>query len=113
MKTKKARIIIVDDEILPSLDLEKQLDKYDYHISKIIPSGEELLEYMKKNRKSPDLIIMDIKLSEKMPGIDAANYINSNYNIPVLFITSFTDEQNIEEARKSGSYGFIQSGSSE
>ena len=98
-------LLIVEDESLVAEDLKINLENLDYNIIGILNSGEETLEYLKTH--SPDLILMDIKLKGTISGIETAEEILSKYNIPIIFLTAFTDEDLIDKATKAEPYGYI------
>ncbi|MCK5674216.1 MAG: diguanylate cyclase, partial [Spirochaetales bacterium] len=55
----------------------------------------------------PDIILMDIMLSSDFDGIETATIINEKYNIPLIFLTAYSDEKTVERAKKAEPYGYI------
>ncbi len=101
----KANILIVEDELIIAEDFKEVLQKLDYNILDIIPSGEEVIQ--KINELSPDIILMDITLDGKLNGVETSQEINKNHDIPIIYITAYS---NLNHIRKSGimeSYGFL------
>jgi len=49
--------------------------------------------------KRPDLVLMDIVLQGEMDGIETASQIRSLFNIPVVYLTAYSDEKILERAR--------------
>ncbi len=45
----------------------------------------------------PNLVIMDINLAGKMDGIKAAGIIRCKHNIPIIFLTGYSDAEMIEK----------------
>jgi len=104
MPNPKKILIVEDDEIIASL-IERMLQKKDYTIVAKVTSGEEAL-----NRTAdlgPDLVLMDITLKGVIDGIYAARYINTIFNIPVVFLTGSYDDETIERAKVAEPMGFI------
>jgi len=101
----KLKILIVEDENITAKDIQKTLSNLGYEVQDIVPTGEKAIKVIEESR--PDLILMDIMLKGKMTGIDAANYIRENFNLPVIFITAYTDENTIDKAKLSEPYGYI------
>ena len=93
----KANILIVEDEGLIALHISEILANAGYRVADLLPSGEDALEYLSKT-PSPDLILMDIGLAGKMNGIETARRIRQNSDIPVLFLTAYSDQIRIREA---------------
>jgi DNA-binding NarL/FixJ family response regulator len=105
--TKKStrKILIVEDEVVIALRLQKRLSSMGFDITGVAYSGEEAVEKAKSLR--PDLILMDIMLQGKMDGIVAAKIINAELDIPVVFLTAFSEDNIIEGAKHAEPYGFI------
>ena len=76
-----------------------------YTISGMAASGEEAVE--KARRLHPDIVLMDIVMPGKMNGIEAANIITGELDIPVVFVTSYADDAIIEKAKNVRPYGYI------
>jgi signal transduction histidine kinase len=98
-------ILIVEDELLIAKGLSRKLKKLGYAVVDIVSSGEAALE--KAADIQPDLVLMDIVIKGKMDGIEAAIKIHELYNIPVIYLTAYADDNTLERARTSGSYGYI------
>lgn len=93
-----AGILVVEDEIIVAYDLKRKLTKLGYYVLGTVGSGEEAVRIAAE--ESPDLILMDINLSDgKEEGIAAARRITETLDIPVIFLTALTDAQTIERAR--------------
>ena len=102
---KKKKILLVEDELIVAEVIKKYLSKDKYEILDIVTSGEECLEIVEKCK--PDLIIMDIMLSGKMTGIEAARIVHEKYGIGILFLTAYADEETLEGAIESDPYGYL------
>jgi CheY-like chemotaxis protein len=102
---EKARIMVVEDIRLIAEDVKMSLTSLGYAVTAVVPSGEEAVQKAEQDR--PDLILMDIVLSGKMDGIEAAQQILSKYNIPVIFLTAYSDEKKLERAKAAEPFGYI------
>jgi CheY-like chemotaxis protein len=91
------KIMIVDDEAVITLRLQQRLTSMGYKVIGIAHTGEECVEKAQKLR--PDLILMDIMIPENMNGISAAKLLKAELDIPVIFITAFSEDQIIERAK--------------
>jgi signal transduction histidine kinase len=98
-------ILIAEDEKLIALDIQNTLQKLGYKVAGIVDSGEEAVK--KTGEWHPDLILMDIVLKGKMDGIQAAGIIRSRWNIPVVYLTSYSDEAILERVRPTEPFGYI------
>lgn len=97
--------MIVDDEAVIALRLQETLTAMGYNVVSTSHSGDESVE--KARRLRPDLILMDIKMPGKMDGIAVAEIIKTELDIPVIFITAYTEHQIIERAKQAEPYGYI------
>ena len=102
---KKTSVLIVEDEVIIAKDLSLTLNKLGYDVAGHCISGEDAL--MLVEAKNPDIILMDIMLKGAMTGIDTAKEIRSKYNVPVVFITAYSDEDTISRANSSAPFGYI------
>ncbi|WP_027722939.1 hybrid sensor histidine kinase/response regulator [Maridesulfovibrio zosterae] len=99
------RILVVDDELIVNLDIQATLRRLGYTIVGDAVSGAEAIE--KAAELKPDLVLMDIKLRGKMDGVEAANFIIKSYDIPVIFLTAYSDDQTLNRAKLSGPFGYL------
>ena len=99
------QILIVEDEIIVARDIEDKLQKLGYHVPDIASSGEEAIE--KASDIRPDLVLMDITLEGDMDGVEAAEQIVGQYNLPVVYLTAHTDLDTLFRARYTEPYGYI------
>lgn len=98
-------VLIVEDEIILAMAIELSLKKMGFLVSAIATTAAKAINYAQD--KKPDIILMDINLNKKDTGIDAANTIWERFKIPIIFLTSFADDQTIKEAMSCEPYGYI------
>jgi len=98
-------VMIVEDELITAKAIAVLLKKLNYKPISIVSSGEEALSKIKN--LDLDLILMDIILAGNMDGIETAKIINTNYNIPIIFITAYGDKKTLNRAKLSEPYGYI------
>jgi PAS domain S-box-containing protein len=103
--TQKNRILIVEDELIIARGIQKRLQSMGYDITDIVPSGEEAVQSATEN--PPDLILMDINLQGSMDGIQAAESIRSRLDLPVIYLTAYTDANSLERAKVTEPFGYI------
>ena len=87
------------------MDIESRLKNFGYSVSGIVAYGEKAIE--KVEELKPDLVLMDIVLKGEMDGIEAAEIIRSRFDIPVIFLTAYADEERLERAKLTNPYGYI------
>jgi PAS domain S-box-containing protein len=103
--SNSTNIFIVEDEKIVALDIAASLKSLGYNVSGMASSGLEAIEKIKN--KVPDLILMDIRLKGDMDGITTAENIHSDYDIPVIYLTAYADENTLERAKRTEPYGYL------
>lgn len=98
-------IMVVEDEGLVSLYLQKTLKEFGYQISGSAFSGEEAL--VKINSHKPDLILMDYQLKGTLSGVETAKVIKKTLDIPIVFLTAYSNKDTIEEIIKAEPFGYL------
>lgn len=104
-KMSPRRILIVEDEAVTSVMLEKTLKELGYEVVGSAFDGREAIEIARE--KHPDLILMDIRIQGDMDGIETAKLIYQQYNIPSIYLTAHSDEDTIKRAVESGPFGYL------
>jgi len=101
----KSKILIVEDEWIIANDIKSSLKDLGYSVVAVVATGKEAIE--KSETKSPDLVLMDIVLQGEIDGIQAASHIMSCLDIPIVYLTAYTDDAVLKQAKKSGAYGYL------
>jgi CheY-like chemotaxis protein len=99
------QILIVEDVVMISDFMKLVLSRHGWQVSGVTASGEEAVATALAT--SPDLVIMDIRLYGFIDGIEAAERIRSHRNIPIVFVTAYTDIDIIQRAMATGASGYI------
>ncbi len=99
------RILVVEDENLIAMEIQDRLKSLGYNVPAITHSGEEAVELVSKIK--PDLVLMDVMLDGFMDGIEAAKQIHIEHDIPIIFITAYSDDETLERAKLSEPYGYV------
>ncbi|HDQ44530.1 MAG TPA: PAS domain S-box protein [bacterium] len=108
--TQKAKLMLVDDEVIITNQLEEFLTLMGYEIVAVASSGVEAIYMARLNR--PDLVLMDVMMPGRdghpgLDGITAARRIREEFNIPSIFITAYGGDQIISRAKDVEAFGFI------
>lgn len=98
-------ILVVEDESIVAKDIQVCLGKLGYNVIGVCDTGEEAVE--RAQEKKPDLVMMDIMLKGDMSGIEAAEQIRQSNDIPVIFLTAYTDRNTVDKAKETEPYGYI------
>ncbi len=104
--SQKRTILLVEDETLIALARKKTLQKYDYYVITAF-SGEEAID-LTRNTPDIDLILMDINLCKGMDGTETARVILREHDIPIVFLSSHTEQDVVEKTGNITSYGYVE-----
>ena len=102
---EKSRILVVEDEAIVAADVQDRLAALGYRVVGTTGDGGEAVNLAA--RLSPDLVLMDIMLDSAMDGVQAADLIRKDHDIPVIFLTAHTDEKTLHRAKISEPFGYI------
>ena len=101
----KLRILIVEDEPIIAENISMYLDNTDFEVSAIAYDSEEAKEQLRDN--TPDAAILDVNLESGEDGIDIARHINEKFQLPFLFLTSYSDKDTLQRAKAVNPSGYI------
>jgi len=99
------KVLIVEDEFSIALDIQMRLQKMAYQVVGIAHNYEQALQQVQE--QSPTIILMDINLSKGKTGIEAAQDIYRQYQIPVVFLTAYGDDKTFKEALLAQPFGYV------
>lgn len=100
-----AKILIVEDDAIIVFKLKHTLENLGYNVVGTADTGKKAIEFAFS--ESPELILMDIRLKGSMDGIQAAEEIREKFEIPIIFMTAYSDEDKIKRAKKILPYGYL------
>jgi len=99
------RILVVEDERIVALDLQHTLEHFGHNVVATAPSGELAIELARTQH--PQLILMDINLEGEIDGTEAAQVIQREMHIPIIFLTAYTESSTLARAEMSAPYGYL------
>ncbi|MBK9487858.1 MAG: response regulator [Haliscomenobacter sp.] len=99
------KILIVEDEELYADKLEMLIEKLEYTHLGTVDNSTAALQLIRKN--PPDLILMDIHIQGAHDGIELADLISKEFDIPIVFITSLQDDLTFNRAARTRPKQFI------
>lgn len=100
-----AKIMIVEDEFIIAEDIKGVLIRLGYSVVGIAFTGTTALKKIEESL--PDLVLMDIMLKGDMDGIEVASLIKEKFNIPVIYLTAYTDDTTLQRAKTTEAFGYI------
>jgi two-component system sensor histidine kinase/response regulator len=102
---EQARILIVEDDAILAAHLSDTIEKFGYTPVGLAGTAEQAIALA--SEKFPDAILMDIKLRGEKTGIQAAEEIHKIADIPIIYLTAYTDEILLHEAKTTDAYAFL------
>ncbi len=99
------KIYIVEDDRLVAVDLAGILERSSYTVAGQSATGEGAIEQI--IRLEPDLALVDIGLEGEIDGIEAARQIREVCDIPVVYVTAYSDHETLERAKITEPFGYV------
>ena len=100
-----ARVLIVEDESLIAEEINDRLTRLNYEVVGIEDTAERA--WTTANTTRPDLVLMDIRLKGEMDGIQAADRIRRELNIPTVYLTAHNDAATLARAKETQPLGYL------
>lgn len=91
-------ILIVEDELMIAEMIKEMLSELDYQVLGVAKNYKEATASLESKRDVIDLIVLDINLNDHKNGIDIGSLIKEKYQIPFVYLTSYSDPQTIRAA---------------
>jgi len=101
----KPKILIAENENISAINIKNSLHRMGYIILDIVATGEEVLRKVKEEK--PDLILMDISLDGALDGIETAEILSAKYDIPVIYLTGYSEREILQRAKITEPYGYL------
>ena len=99
------RVLIVEDEPLIAEDIREYLTNADYSVSAVAHDKAQALRAL--DAQTPDIALLDINLGGNMDGLEIANIINEKYYAPFIFLTSYSHQTILDQAKVTRPMGYI------
>lgn len=99
------QVLVVEDESIVAWGLRQTLNTLGYVVPGIASSGKAALKMADEHHL--DLVIMDIVLRGPMDGIETAIQLRSRFDLPILYLTAYDDDQTLERAKPTEPYGYL------
>jgi DNA-binding LytR/AlgR family response regulator len=88
----------VEDELIIAEGILRMLDEIGYEVAEPVTSYDDAIRMIKEEK--PDLLILDINISGNKSGIDIANTVRKDFNVPFIFLTANSDKQTLSLAKE-------------
>lgn len=98
-------ILVVEDDGILATHLQDMLTRCGYVVPEPVATGEAALAAVMA--LLPDLVLMDIYLAGPMSGVTAAQQIHTHFDIPIIYLTAFSTEALLHQAKVTTPYGYL------
>lgn len=98
-------ILIVEDEAIVSADIQDRLKTFGYTVGAATDNGADALRLAGETK--PDVVLMDINLNGELDGIETARLIRERFELPVVYLSAYSDAETLERAKITQPYGYL------
>jgi two-component system, response regulator PdtaR len=88
------RALIVEDESLFAMSLAADMQALGFATCDLAANGQDA--FLQAMENQPDIVLMDVNLEGGREGIEAARWLREVCDIPVVFVTAYTDPDTVE-----------------
>jgi len=100
------KVLIVEDEQLVAFLMENYVSENSCcQVIGNVDNGDDAIEIARKEK--PDIILMDVRIEGNKDGIEIAELLNKELNIPIIYTSGNADEKTTERARNTNQLGFL------
>jgi len=101
----KIYILIVEDEAIVALDIKRSIIKMGFDVTDMVTNYKDSIQSIQK--KKPNILLLDINLRNSKSGIEIAKEVKKISDIPIIYLTAFSDDKTIEEAVQTNPIGYL------
>jgi two-component system response regulator LytT len=94
----QAKIGIVEDDLIVATYIKNILEELNYIVPEPSKNYKDAITMLETEK--PDLVILDIQLDGDKDGVNVAEYIRQNIDIPFVFHTGNSDVATVERVKK-------------
>ncbi|MBK7149597.1 MAG: response regulator [Bacteroidetes bacterium] len=103
---QNSKVLIVEDEMLVAELIGMYLSELGYSISGKAISYQQAVEAC--GIETPDIVLLDIRLSGTKTGIDVAHWLRANHpQVPFIFLTAQFDSQYLQLIQQTQPAGYL------
>ncbi len=106
MSEKRINILVVEDDAIIAMDISRSLKKAGYEVSDTASSADTAMKILNQN-PGIQLAVLDIQIEGNINGIELAHIIQRKFEIPIIFLTSFTDDETLHKVKCFNPAGFL------
>ncbi|HOT45809.1 MAG TPA: response regulator [Spirochaetota bacterium] len=100
-----SKILVIEDELITAESIRESLGRAGYAVTGVATTADEAFALVRED--PPDLSLVDIRIRGGTDGIEVARRLAADFDIPVIFLTAYSDNDVVSRARDSLSYGYL------
>lgn len=100
-----ARVLVAEDDLIVARDIAEALEGLGYEVAAHVSSGEQAVEAAQE--LDVDLVLMDVRMPGHLDGIEAAHRIGSEHDVPVVYLTAYSDDRTVARAKDTSPFGYL------
>jgi CheY-like chemotaxis protein len=97
MNKDKLKLLLVEDEVLIAMLIERHLESLGYQVCEHVATGQAAIDSVAAQQ--PDIIFIDIRLPGGMDGVQAAQEIRARYDVPIIFMTGYSTPEILDRTQ--------------
>jgi CheY-like chemotaxis protein len=94
LSARERRALIVEDETLIATALADDMRWLGFTFCDLATNGQDA--FLQVMSDEPDIVLMDVNLQGGREGIEAARWLREVCDIPVVFVTAYTDPDTLQ-----------------
>jgi two-component system, LytTR family, response regulator LytT len=98
-------VVLVEDETDLAVNLRELLGSLGFNVSAVFDNAIGALEFLKLNKV--DLLLLDIMINGEMDGISLAFNIKEKFDIPIVFISAYSENEIIKRVIEVSPDGYL------
>ncbi len=102
---KKEKLIIVEDDAITAMDMRSILEDLGYEVAYTAAYGKDAIEQARKQK--PDLVLIDVNIKGDIDGIETAEIIYGELDIPIIYITALSDDKTFQRAKATRPLAYV------
>jgi len=106
----KIKLYIIEDEVIIANDLRNRLTESGYEVLGIDGKGEKAIGSINAlvvDSRQPDIILVDIKLSGGMDGIETAKILSEKHKCGIIYLTSMDKTETFDKSFSIKPYAYV------
>lgn len=101
----RKKVLIVEDEPITAMEMKSTLRKIGYEVVSVVDRGSRAIKIVED--ESPEIVLMDVNLKGEKDGIETAKQIRKITEIPIVYVTAYSNEDTLERASHTNPEGYL------